>query len=97
MEHIRRLRQTGRILGLAMRHDAGFGTRVATASMVLGALGAIGAFVSFVVPDSDASAAAVIAIALFHLVSGWRTMGHPGSTAIDLGSVEAGELAAAER
>ena len=61
------------LLGVAMRAAEAFGSRLASLSIALGALGALGAAISVVWPDSDASAVSVLAIVLFHLLAGWRT------------------------
>lgn len=62
------------LLGVAMRTTPGFGIRFAVVSIVLGIAGTLGAATEVVFPESDASAAAVLIIAVFHLVVGWRTI-----------------------
>jgi len=62
------------LLGVAMRRTPAFGTNIAAFSIVVGIAGTLGAAIEVVDTTSDASAAAVLAIAVFHLVVGWRTL-----------------------
>ena len=62
------------LFGVAMRGAPAFGSRLAAMSVGVGAVGLIGAVVEIVDPGSDASAASVLAIVVFHLAVGWRTL-----------------------
>lgn len=62
------------LFGLAMRRTTAFGPRLTMLAVGLGALGIIGAVISIIDSSSDASAASVLAIAFFHLTTGWRTL-----------------------
>lgn len=62
------------LLGVAMRRTPAFSRRLAALSIGLGVAGILGAVISIVDTTSDASAAAVLAIVVFHLVTGWRTL-----------------------
>lgn len=62
------------LLGVAMRSAPEFGTRLTMLAVVLGALGIIGATIAVVVPGSMFSALSVLAIVVFHLTTGWRTL-----------------------
>jgi hypothetical protein len=62
------------LLGVAMGRAPAFGSRLTMLSIVLGSAGIIGAAVSIVDPASDASAASVLAIVVFNLTVGWRTL-----------------------
>ena len=62
------------LLGVAMRSAPAFGHRLAILSIILGGLGVIGATVEIIDTESNISAAAVLAIVLFHLATGWRTL-----------------------
>jgi hypothetical protein len=62
------------LLGIAMRKAPAFGPRFATFAIVLGALGVVGAAIEIIDTDSDLSAASVLAIVVFHLATGWRTL-----------------------
>lgn len=62
------------LLGLAMRRAPEFGSRVATASIVVGVVGTAGAVIGIVDPGSLFLALGVLAIAVFHLIAGWRTL-----------------------
>jgi len=61
------------LFGVAMRRFPAFGVRLGVAAIVLGAIGIVGATISIVVPSSDLSALSVLAIVVFHLITGWRT------------------------
>lgn len=62
------------LLGVAMRRASAFSVRIAGLTIGLGVLGAVGAVISIVDTASDASAASVLAIVVFHLITGWRTL-----------------------
>ena len=62
------------LFGVAMRSSPRFGPRSTMAAIGLGAVGTIGAAIEIVDPGSDASAVAVLAIVVFHLSAGWRTL-----------------------
>ncbi|MGI9610055.1 MAG: DUF4386 family protein [Acidimicrobiia bacterium] len=62
------------LFGVAMWNAPAFGRRLAQVSLGLGILGTIGAAIEIFVPGSGFSAAAVLAIVVFHLVTGWRTL-----------------------
>ncbi|MBT8241015.1 MAG: hypothetical protein KJN63_07290 [Acidimicrobiia bacterium] len=57
-----------------MWSEPAFGRRTARIAIALGLVGCIGAAIAVVVPGSDVSAAAVLSIVAFHLVSGVRTL-----------------------
>ena len=65
-----------------------FDTMLATGVLLvpigLGALGIIGATIAIVDPGSAFSAVSVLAIALFHLIAGWRTLKWGNRESIDL-------------
>jgi len=62
------------LLGVAMWRSRWFGHGVAAVSVALGAVGTLGAVLAVVDTESDADAAAVLAVTLFHLVVGRRTL-----------------------
>jgi len=62
------------LLGVAMRNAPAFGARLGSLSIALGTIGIIGAVIAIVDPGSIASAASVLAIALFALSTGWRML-----------------------
>lgn len=72
------------LLGIAMLRAPAFGSTLAKVSIGLGALGIIGATIAVVDPGSEFSAASVIAIALFNLIVGWRTLKLGSAESIDL-------------
>ncbi len=72
------------LLGVAMRRAAAFGHRLTMLTIGLGTVGIIGAAIAIVVPGSAFSAASVLAIALFHLSVGWRTLTLGNEVTIDL-------------
>lgn len=77
------------LLGIAMTESPSFGRRLGQFAIGLGAVGTIGATVGIVVPDSDASAASVLVIVLFHLGIGWRTLKLGKEESLDLAEKEA--------
>ena len=71
------------LLGVAMlRHRPS--VPPALLAIGLGAVGIIGAAIAVVDPGSDFSAASVLAIAVFHLSTGWRTLKLGNQASIDL-------------
>ncbi|NNE97223.1 MAG: DUF4386 family protein [Acidimicrobiales bacterium] len=76
------------LLGVAMWIAPGFGVRLGLVAMVLGVAGLIGAAWEIVDTASDVSAAAVLSIVVFHLISGWRTLKLSNETRIDLSTIE---------
>lgn len=62
------------LFGLAMLRAPEFGPRLAWSAIVIGALGFLGAAIEVVDQDLELSALAVLAIVVFHLGSGWRTL-----------------------
>jgi hypothetical protein len=75
------------LLGVAMRHAPAFGSRLSSVSIGLGTIGIIGAVIAIFDPGSPSSVASVLAIALFHLSAGWRTLKLGNSEHIDLTDV----------
>lgn len=61
------------LLGIAMRSSRDFGSSLANVALGLGAVGIVGAVIAVVSPGSMFSALAVLAIVVFHLISGWWT------------------------
>jgi len=80
------------LLGLAMRTSSAFGSPVAWTAIALGGVGAIGAVVEIVDPSLEASAAGVLALVLFHLIVGLKTLsiGDRSVTPADRESIGAG-------
>ena len=76
------------LLGVAMRSAPAFGPRLSSFSIGLGIIGIMGAVIAIVDPGSMASAASVLAIALFHLSTGWRTLKLGSTASIDLANKE---------
>lgn len=72
------------LLGVAMRSSSAFGARLTMLTIVLGTVGIIGAAIAIVVPGSAFSAAAVLAIVVFHLSVGWRTFTLGNRSNLDL-------------
>ncbi len=72
------------LLGVAMRRAPAFGPRLAWLSIGLGALGVIGAVIEAVDPELELSAASVLAIVMFELSTGWRTLRLGDREAVDL-------------
>jgi hypothetical protein len=62
------------LFGLAMLRAPQFGRRLAWLAIVAGALGLFGAVIEAVDRSLEVSAVAVLAIAVFHLSTGWRTL-----------------------
>lgn len=71
-------------LGLAMRSALVFGSRLALFAIGIGLVGTVGAVVAVIDPGSMFAAVGVLAIVVFHLASGWRTLRLGRSERIDL-------------
>ncbi len=72
------------LFGIAMRSAPAFGPRLTAFTIGLGTVGVIGATIAIVDPGSMFSAASVLAIAVFHLGTGWRTLKLGNEASIDL-------------
>lgn len=72
------------LLGVAMQRTPSFGRRLSVLAIALGVLGILGATIEIIDTGSDASAVAVLAVVLFHLASGWRTLAAGNERDIDL-------------
>ena len=72
------------LFGIGMRSTPAFGARLAMFTIALGAVGIIGAAIAVIEPGSMAAAGSVLAIMLFHLSTGWRTLTLGNDAAIDL-------------
>lgn len=71
-------------LGLAMRQAPVFGSRLALFSIGTGLAGTVGAVIAIVDPGSLFAAVGVLAIVVFHLAAGWRTLQLGSDEHIDL-------------
>ncbi len=76
------------LFGVAMRSTPVFGPRLTLLTMALGTVGIIGGAIAVIDPGSAASAASVLAIAVFHLSTGWRTLTLGNEASIDLTDME---------
>jgi hypothetical protein len=76
------------LFGVAMRNASAFGPHLSTFTIGLGTVGIIGAAIEVVDPGSDASAVAVLAIVVFFLIAGWRTLTLGKQVSIDLSDRE---------
>ena len=72
------------LFGVAMWKAPGFGSRFGGLGVGLGLIGVIGATIGIIDPGSPALAASVLAMAVFHLGTGWRTYKLPDNTSVDL-------------
>jgi hypothetical protein len=72
------------LLGIGMRRAPAFGPRFAMFTIALGTVGIIGAVIAVIEPGSMAAAGSVLAITLFHLSIGWRTLTLGNDATIDL-------------
>lgn len=72
------------LLGVAMRGSSPYGRRLPWVAVGLGFAGTIGAAVEAVDTDSDLSAVSVLAMVVFHLFIGWRTLTLGTKAQIDL-------------
>lgn len=61
------------LLGIAMWNSPAFSIRLTWLTLGLGTAGIVGAAIAVVNPGSGFAAASVLAIAAFHLSTGWRT------------------------
>jgi hypothetical protein len=80
------------LLGFAMRYTSAFGPGLTRLTIGLGILGTIGAVIAIVDPGSMFSAASVLAIVVFHLATGRRTVTLGNRDGIDLTDVRPAEL-----
>lgn len=71
------------LLGVAMRSTPAFGPGLTSLTLVLGIVGIVGAAIAVVDPGSMFSAASVLAIVVFHLSTGWRTLTLANTVSID--------------
>lgn len=62
------------LLGLAMRSSSSFGPRLTWFVIALGAIGGVGAAIEIADQAMELSAVSVLAIMVFHLATGWRTL-----------------------
>ena len=72
------------LLGLAMLRTTSFGSNLPKLAIGLGIVGTIGAVIAVIDPGSVFSALAVLAIGVFHLSIGWRTLKLGDTATIDL-------------
>ena len=72
------------LFGLAMRTAPAFGPGLGTLAIGLGTVGLIGATIAVIDPGSMFAAVSVLAIALFNVASGWRTLRLGHETIVDL-------------
>jgi hypothetical protein len=72
------------LFGIGMRRAPAFGLRLAMFTIALGTVGIIGAVIAVIEPGSMAAAGSVLAITLFHLSTGWRTLTLGNEATIDL-------------
>ncbi len=72
------------LFGIAMSKSSAFGSGLTWFTVGLGVIGVVGAVIAVIDPGSMSSAAAVLAIALFHLTTGWRMFRLGGHDSIDL-------------
>lgn len=78
------------LLGIAMRRAAAFGTQLTTFTLALGAVGVAGAVIEIIDTTTELSALAVLALVLFHLATGWRTLAMGRVPDLDLTDGSAG-------
>ena len=74
------------LFGIAMRSAPAFGPRLAWLTIGLGTIGTVGAAVEVIDTGSDLSALSVLAIVVFNLVVGWRTMTSGNQESSDISS-----------
>lgn len=67
------------LFGLAMKRSLQFGPRLAWLAIGVGAIGVVGATAEIVDQSLEVSALSVLAIVVFHLATGWRTL-HLGTS-----------------
>ncbi|MBT8207950.1 MAG: hypothetical protein KJO18_06730 [Acidimicrobiia bacterium] len=71
-------------LGIAMQRTPLFGTRLTGLTFALGFSGIIGATIAVIDPDSLFAAVSLLAIAVFHLATGWRTFKLANESTVDI-------------
>ena len=71
------------LFGVAMRSSLLYGRWLSWAAIGLGLVGTIGAAIEVVDTESDMAALSVLAMVLFHLLVGWRTLTLGTNTQID--------------
>ncbi len=71
-------------LGLAMREATAYGSRLSWLAIGLGLVGTVGGVIAVVEPGSLFAALSVLAMVIFHLTVGWRTLGLGRDKGIDL-------------
>jgi hypothetical protein len=76
------------LLGVAMRSAPAFGPPLTWLAIGLGIVGFIGAVIAVVVPGSTFSAASVLAIVVFFVSTGWRTLKLGSETGIEFTASE---------
>lgn len=67
------------LFGVAMRQSRQFGSRLAWLAIGVGVIGALGAAAEILDQSLEVSALSVLAIVVFHLATGWRTL-HLGTS-----------------
>lgn len=72
------------LLGIAMMRSPFFGSRLAQSSIGLGAVGTLGAVLEIIDPGSSFSAASVLVIVIFHVMTGWRVLSMHRTPTLDL-------------
>jgi hypothetical protein len=72
------------LFGIAMRNSPAFGPRLTWLTIGLGVVGVIGAAIEAIDTGSDLSAASVLAIVVFNLSVGWRTLTLGSDESLDL-------------
>lgn len=78
------------LLAVAMRGAPSFGSRLTALTVGLGSAGVIGAVIAVVDPGSTFLAVSVLAIVLFHLSTGWRTLSLADDRTVDLTAPDPG-------
>ena len=72
------------LFGVAMWRSSAFGPALTWFTVALGVIGIVGAVIAVIDPGSMFAAAAVLAIALFHLIIGWGTFRLGSNKSLDL-------------
>ncbi|MCP3909474.1 MAG: DUF4386 family protein [Actinomycetia bacterium] len=78
------------LFGVAMWRAPEFGPRLAMVTIGLGVVGVVGATVETIDTSTEFVAASVLAIVVFHLITGWRTLKVGQTMNTDLTDHEAG-------
>lgn len=78
------------LLAVAMRGTRAFGSRLTALTVGLGTAGVLGAVIAVVDPGSMLLAVSVLAIVLFHLTTGWRTLRLGDERTVDLTASDLG-------